>query len=461
MTTVIQEIEQNVLGCALFDRDACSDAFERLRPEHFAEPLHRLIWDFIRTKRAEGQPCDLLMVDQRMTGGEAYAAFGGRTYLVNMVDKAAVWSLTAHVDAVTDASIKRSVQELIDTAKMQDIPAADMLAYLERGAADIARRSGSQGAGSPIGLDALENLEAAWDGRFKGLSVGLDCIDRITGGIKPENVWIFGGRTSMGKSVMLPCLARSIAEQGRGVLFFSLEMSRFEVQTRMVADIAYDRQLVPYGGDGGNVEFADLLNGRGTQQQRDRARRAARMMSSLPMVVNDKGGLTLDQVISLARRQVRAWERSGIQPGAIFIDHLGLVQAGGAARDSKAAERADMIDRLKDATRQIGAPIIAAAQVNRNPEARNDKRPMMADLNWSGSIEQIADFVGLLYRDAYYLERSASEDDQMRAVGVRNELEIIVPKNRSGPTCTVKAHVEIACSAIRDDEDFIGNRRSA
>src|SRR5690606_1962404 len=111
----------------------------------------------------------------------------------------------------------------------------------------------------------------------------------------------------------------------------------------------------------------------------------------------------LDQIISLSRRQVRAWERKQIEPGCIVIDHIGLVQAS-AQRDSKAAERADVVDRLKEAARLIGCPIVAAAQVNRGPEARQDKRPTMGDLNWSGSIEQIADFVGLLYRDAYYLE---------------------------------------------------------
>lgn len=460
MTTAIQEIEQNVIGCVLYEPDACSDAFERLRPDHFAEGVHRLIWEEIGKGRAAGMALDISLLDSRLSGGPTYAQFGGRTYLDAMFDKASLWSLPAHVEAITDASMRRAIGDLTEQAKVREGSAGDVLAFIERGAADIARRCGSEAVGAPVGLDALENLEAAWDGQFRGLSTGLECLDRITGGMQPDDVWIFGGRTSMGKSVMLPCVARGIAEQGRGVLMFSLEMSRRAVQARMVADIAYDRGLVPYGGDGGNVEFADLINGRGTSQQRERARSAARKLASLPMVLNDRGGLNLDQIISLSRRQVRAWQRAGVEPGCIFIDHLGLVQSS-IMRDSKAAERADVVDRLKEAARLIGCPIIAAAQVNRGPENRTDKRPTMGDLNWSGSIEQIADFVGLLYRDAYYLERSPDEEDQARAVGLRNEMEVIVPKNRSGPTCTLKAHVEIACSAIRDEDDHADGRRFA
>lgn len=445
------EVEQNIIGCALYDPDGCSVAFETLRPEHFSEPLHRAVWDWIIAQRAQGIVCDATLVHNRLAGGEPYTTFGGQTYLRQMVEGASLLPLRGQVEVLIDASIRRSVHEIAEEAKTRDASGSDTLTWLERRASEIARQSGAGLGGVAVGLDALENLEAAWAGKFRGLSTGFSCLDRITGGLQPDDVWVFGGRTSMGKSVVLPCLTRGIAEQGQGVLLFSLEMSRRAVQARMIADISYERGLTPYGGDGGNVEFADLLNGRGTVQQREKARDSARKLSSLPVVVDDRGGHTLDQIISLSRRQVRAWERAKVEPGAIVIDHLGLVQSS-IARDSKSAERADVMDRLKDAARQIGVPIIGAAQVNRGPENRDEKRPTMGDLNWSGSIEQIADFVGLLYRDAYYKERSSNEEDQMKAIGLRNEMEIIVSKNRSGPTCTVKAHIEVACSALRDEE---------
>jgi len=446
------ESEHAVIGCALAFPDR-ADAADRLRPEHFSEPLHARIWEVIGEFRGAGQCPDPTLIAQRIAGPDLEAV-GGLRYLAGMVDQAVLWSLTAHVEAVADRAMRRSIEIIAKDAAaragMIDQPVIEVLADLEAGAAEIGRQEASPAV--PVGMDALEYLNAARDGRYKGTSVGLGCIDRITGGIQPDHVWIVGGRTSMGKSIFSTVVPQAIAEQGKGVLMFSLEMPRREVQARLIASLAYDPQLVPYNNDGGNVPFADLLRGKGTREQRDRADRAARKLASLPMSVVDRGGLTLDQIINQSRRQVRAWEKAGIQPGAIIIDHLGLVSSR-TRRDSKAAEVSDIVDRLKEAAKTIGAPIIAAAQLNRNAESRNDKRPSMADLNWSGSIEQIADFVCLMFREAYYLERSASEQDRRNGFAKKHELELIIPKNRSGPTCTVKANIDVACNAIWDADE--------
>lgn len=451
------ESEQAVIGCALAFPEH-TEAMERLRPEHFAEPLHVLIWEQALALRARGLCPDPTLIAQAIAGPTLDGA-GGMKYLSNLVIEAALWSLEGHIQVVADRAMRRALDALAKDASAQaqsiDIPAQDILAELERGAAEIGRHDAAPA--TPIGLDALEYLTAAREGRFKGTSVGLNCIDRITGGIQKDHVWIVGGRTSMGKSIFQTVIPQAIAEQGAGVIMFSLEMPRREVQARLIASLAYDPDLVPYHGDGGNVSFSDLLRGQGTREQRARADAAARKLGSLPMTVVDRGGLTLDDIINQSRRQVRAWEKAGVEPGAIVIDHLGLV-ASRSKRDSKAAEVADTVDRLKAAAKLIGAPIIAAAQINRGPEQRTDKRPTMGDLNWSGSIEQIADFVCLMYRDGYYLERSASEEDRIAGFAKRHELELIVPKNRSGPTCTLKARIDTACNAIWDDPE---DRRAA
>lgn len=443
------ESEQAVIGCALAFPEN-TEATDRLRADQFSEPLHIAIWDQILASRAKGQAADPVLVAQAVKG-ETFDKFGGLTYLLDMVDKAILWSLDGHIEVIADRAMRRALKHLASEsafrAGMIDVPASELLSDLERGAAEIGRHEAA--TATPIGLDALEYLDAAREGRFRGVSVGLECLDRITGGIQQDAVWIVGGRTSMGKSIFQTVIPQAIAEQGRGVLMFSLEMPRREVQARVIASLAYDPDLVPYHNDGGNVEFSDLLRGQGTKEQRQRANAAARKLASLPMSVVDRGGLSLDEIINQSRRQVRAWEKAGIEPGAIIIDHLGLV-ASRSNRDSKAAEVADTVDRLKAAAKQIGAPIIAAAQINRGPESRNDKRPTMADLNWSGSIEQIADVVCLMYRDAYYLQRSPSQEDRDRAFIDKFELELIVPKNRSGPTCTLHAKIDTACNAIWD-----------
>jgi replicative DNA helicase len=443
------ESEQAVIGCALCFPES-AEAIERLRPEQFYEPVHQSIWEAILNARGRGLLSDPALVAQTIAGPQLDQA-GGLGYLLEMVDKAVLWSLTSHVEVIADRAMRRSLKALASEAAsragMIDVSATALLSELEQGAAEIGRHDAAPA--TPVGLDAMEYLEAAREGRFRGVSVGLECLDRITGGIQQDAVWIVGGRTSMGKSIFQTVIPQAIAEQGRGVVMFSLEMPRREVQARLIASIAYDPNLVPYHNDGGNVEFADLLRGQGTREQRERANRAARKLASLPMSVVDRGGLSLDDIISQSRRQVRAWEKVGVQPGAIIIDHLGLVSSR-TSRDSKAAEVADTVDRLKGAAKLIGAPIIAAAQLNREAEKRNDKRPTMADLNWSGSIEQIADLVCLMYRDAYYLQRSPSKEDRDRAFIDKYELELIVPKNRSGPTCALKAKIDVACNAIWD-----------
>jgi replicative DNA helicase len=452
------ESEQAVIGCAL-DFPENTEATDRLRPEHFSEPVHVDIWTAIMAARSQGRAVDPVLVSQSIKG-DTFDRAGGLGYLLTMVDKAVLWSLDGHIDVVLDRAMRRSIKHLATEAAarsaMIDVSAVDLLADLETAAAEIGRQDAAPA--TPVGLDALEYLEAAREGRFKGTSVGLACLDKITGGIQRDAVWIVGGRTSMGKSIFQTVVPQAIAEQGRGVIMFSLEMPRREVQARLIASMAYDANLTPYNDDGGNVEFSDLLRGQGTKQQRQRANAAARKLASLPMSVVDRGGLSLDEIISQSRRQVRAWEKAGVEPGAIIIDHLGLVSSR-TKRDSKAAEVADTVDRLKAAAKLIGAPIIAAAQINRGPEARNDKRPTMGDLNWSGSIEQIADLVCLMYRDAYYLQRSPDEDDQRMAFAKKYELELIVPKNRSGPTCTLHAKIDTACNAIWDAPE--DDRRAA
>lgn len=437
------ESEQAVIGCALCFPDA-TEAVERLRPEQFYEPVHQSIWEAVLNARARGLLSDPALVAQTIAGPQLNEA-GGIVYLLDMVDKAVLWSLPSHVEVIADRAMRRSIKTLAteagSRAGMIDVSATTLLAELEQGAAEIGRQDAAPS--SPVGLDALEYLQAARDGRFKGTSVGLECLDRITGGIQQDAVWIVGGRTSMGKSIFQTVIPQAIAEQGKGVLMFSLEMPRREVQARLVAALCYDHY------DQDRIEFSDVLRGNGTARQFAKADAAARKLASLPMSVVDRGGLSLDDIINQSRRQVRAWEKAGVEPGAIVIDHLGLVTSR-TSRDSKAAEVADTVDRLKAAAKLIGAPIIAAAQINRGPEGRQDKRPTMGDLNWSGSIEQIADLVCLMYRDSYYLQRSPDENDQHQAFLTKYELELIVPKNRSGPTCTLHAKIDTACNAIWD-----------
>lgn len=450
------ESEQAVIGAALFDPEACDAALERLRPDMFFEPFHVSTWEVIGAARRAGAPADAAVVAERLKAHPAASAYG-ETYFWDLVERSALWSLPAHIDAIADRATRRQVQTLCKevAARSEDVLDGSgdlLLAELERGASDVARQSGAASLAVPAGLDAVEMLEAAWRGENRGTPIGLECLDRVTAGIRQEDVWIIGARTSMGKSVMGLNLVRAISQQGRGTMVFSLEMPRREVQARLIADLAFERKRAFHDCPSPNVRYSDMLQGRSVSDQRRLAHEGARKLASLPMVICDAGGLTIDDIRIQAIRQMRAWDRSGVKRGAVLIDHIGLVRPV-KSTGNKAADTADTVNELKSLAKTLQCPIIALSQVNRGPEGRQDKRPTVADLNWSGAIEQIADMICLLYREAYYLERSNEQADRDNAAFVENKLELLIQKNRSGPSCNLEAFVDVACNAVRDTEE--------
>lgn len=432
--------EHALLGAAIYDPEHCADVLERVRPEHFYEPYHGRIW-----KRLQGGAAsDDAILSQAFANDPAFEDFGGSRFFGDLLEKAMLPTVGVHADLVIDAATRRAVHAVATAAAgkatTQTGEGARIISDLERQLADVARDT-SQTATS-LGLDALEALEAAQRGEFRGEPTGIAAIDKVTSGIRKTDVWFIGGRTSMGKSVVGVEMALGIATQGRGVAFYSLEMPKVECQMRAIASLAFMRN------EPDNPRYGDLLKGRHMPHDTlSRARHAARRLAELPIVIDDKGGLSIDDIRSRALRQVRAWEKAGIKPGAIIIDHIGLVSPS-RQTDNKAADTAETVNQLKPLAKALQCPVAALVQVNRQTEGRNDKRPTMADLNWSGAIEQIADFVGLLYREAYYLARSPSRDDQDLADRHEHDLEIIIAKNRSGPICNVKAWVDVACNVV-------------
>lgn len=440
------EAEHAVLGLAMYDAAPRALLVERVKPHHFSEQTHADIWSEIMDGAT-----DPVLIHQRMGDHRGYDSLRGLSFLADLVSHAPPFSA---VDGCASALIEAwARREMHEAAKvMQGATgntggrADDILHQCERALSDIARAAGAKAEAQSAGLGALDMLEAAYKGEYSGKPCGIEPLDHVTGGIRQDDVWIVGGRTSMGKSVLGVSLARGLAAQGLGVLFFSLEMPLREVQARLIADIAYDPDRRYSGGQ--NVRYGDILKGRGEQGDRARARDAAKALASLPIAVNDVGGLTIDDIRSQALRQFRAWERAGIKPGAVIIDHIGLVKPVYNS-GNKVADSTDIANELKPLAKQVGAPVIALSQINRNTESRTDNKPNNADLRWSGAVEEIADMICLLYRESYYLARSPNEDDKNTAFAKQHELELIISKNRSGPICSVKAFVDVACNHVR------------
>jgi len=443
--------EAALIGAAMFDPASCADIFARVQPCHFFEPVHALMWEAL----ASGPALDPVLLAEKMAPHTAFAELGGVRYLADLIDHAYTPSIDSHADAVIDAAMRRSIIALAEhaTASARTPGQGEaVVAMIERSCADIAREGSTASRARHLGLTALSNLEAAMRGDFRGASTGLAGVDRVTGGIKAGDVWSIAGRTGMGKTIAAGVMARSIARDGRGVLIFSLEVPERDMQARIMADYAFGL------GSRERLRFSDILQGRLSHETADMAREAAKHVATLPIQINDDGGLTIEDIRSQSLRQVRAWEKAGVTPGAILIDHLGLVKPV-RKTDSKAADTSDTANELKALAKAVRCAVVAFSQINRATENRSDKRPTLGDLNWSSSIEQISDVVCLLYRQSYYDARSPDPDDRARADANEHDLELIVAKNRSGPICTTKAFIDLPSSAIRDLQDDRGMNR--
>ncbi len=256
----------------------------------------------------------------------------------------------------------------------------------------------------------LDELEALMSGGKKlGLQTGIDDFDQVTGGLRGGQLTIVAGRPAMGKSALMLNMADNMARRGVPVVYFSLEMPANELAARVVLGRAET-----------NTEM--IRNGFLTASMKHRIMDAATQFANEPLYVDDRGGLTLLDIRGRARLAVRRW---GVK--CIFVDYLQLVSHTGA--QSRENEVGFVSRGLKAMSMELGIPVVAAAQVNRQAENRSDNRPKLSDLRESGSIEQDADIVALVHRPCYYAVQDREPDPQ--------DAELIVAKHRAGRTGTL------------------------
>jgi replicative DNA helicase len=246
-------------------------------------------------------------------------------------------------------------------------------------------------------------------GKKLGLQTGIRDFDQVTGGLRGGQLTIIAGRPAMGKSALMLNMADNMARRGVPVVYFSLEMPANELAARVVLGRAET-----------NTEI--IRNGFLTASIKHRIMDAATQFASEPLYVDDRGGLTLLDIRGRARLAVRRW---GVK--CIFVDYLQLVSHSGA--QSRENEVGFVSRGLKAMSMELGVPVVAAAQVNRQAENRSDNRPKLSDLRESGSIEQDSDIVCLIHRPAYY----AVQDEEPEV----QDAELIVAKHRAGRTGTL------------------------
>lgn len=417
------EAEASVLGAILLDRDAITRVLELLVPEDFYRENNGFIYRAAANLFQAGRPIDNVTMAGELESLKALAQVGGRAHLALLQEQVPTAANVEHYALIVRGHSWRR-QMIAAAARASALaydPALEAGEALNAAQAEVFAVGGEQAAGQVSRLydllaPTMDRIEAqmANGGGLVGLSTGFHDLDRLTGGLKDSNLTIVAGRPSMGKSSLATNVMRFLSVVHRvPVLIFSLEMSRDELVERLLCEEA-------------RVDAQRMHRGLLSDVEYERVTSALGPLGEAPFYIDDTPALD-DLTLRLRARQAKA--RYDI--GVIVIDYLQLMSGrhkeGG---DVNRVQEVSAISRsLKSIARELRIPVVALSQLSRAPESRPDKRPILSDLRESGSIEQDADVVWLMFRDEYY-NREKSEKP-----GVA---EVIVAKNRSGPTGVVE-----------------------
>ncbi|MBO7435241.1 replicative DNA helicase [bacterium] len=420
------EAERCVLGCMLIDEVARAKAFGFVTRDSFTEPANREIFSVIRAKFDAKEAVDVVTVNDDLQGNEAYLNAGGPSYLASLVESVPTTeNIEYYADIVQDKALLRELvttcRKAISECHESGRNAKEIISEAEQSMVGLLkdRNKGFLSVGELM-LPNIEMLERLTKARQKGATVtGLDTgfrdLNNMTSGFHPGELIILAARPSMGKTALALNLAEHVAEKNKAaVAFFSLEMGPDELVRRLLSSRA--------GVRGQNLRRGDM-----TAADYSKIVRAAGNIKELDLFIDSSPSLTPIDIKS--RCQLLRAKCPNF--AAIFVDYIQLLSAGSDKqfKDNRVQEISYISRSLKSLAVELKVPVIALSQLNRQAEQGSEKgnRPQLSHLRESGSIEQDADMVLMLYRPNYY-NKEASVDDA----------EVIIAKQRNGPTGTIK-----------------------
>jgi replicative DNA helicase len=457
------EAEQGLLGAVIVNSDALARVESIVTADDFAEPVHRDLFARFIEARDSGQSINIKLVSSTLgnLGSQDLLGMTVNEYAARLAAEATtVINAPDYARVVHDLADKRRMiwmAETIQSLVAADAPtvqtatdAIELLDGIVSSRTDTSTRAVMLGEAAVSSIERMQSAMAN-PGQLVGLATGLHSLDDRTGGLQRGEFIILAGRPGMGKSTLAVAIACLMAGAGFNVLFNSLEMTKEAVADRALADIAWKR--------GDPIPYSSISRGRVTMAQAERLVDAARTFRGLPLRIDPQGGLSVSQIAARARKYKRTLERNGKTLDALIIDHMHITRASDRYAGNAVRETTEISGALKALAKELNVPVIALAQLSRKVEERENKRPTLPDLRESGAIEQDADLIVFVYREAYYLERQtgatavgeAARVD--RLVDVKDQLEVIVAKQRNGPTGTVHLFCNIACNAVRDQGD--------
>ncbi|NUQ63388.1 MAG: replicative DNA helicase [Pirellulales bacterium] len=419
------DAEKSVLGSLLLDSGMCDDVVLLLRPDDFYSTVNQKLYRHLVAMHDEGSRIDTTLLVERLKQAGDYEAVGGAAYLAEVLQSVAVAAHAVYYakivrDKATLRSIIHASTEILRDAYDPMLEPREMIGRAEEKIFAIhdARSSDQLASMHDVLVEAFAHIDKRMEkGTATGLPTGFTDLDNMTGGLHESELVILAARPSMGKTALATNIADYVTVESQAcALLVSLEMSRLELAQRM---------LCSRGEINGKKFRGNYLSG----EDRDKLVEASSKLSKAPLFIDDTPSRTVTEIAAAARRLKRRQDL-----GLIVIDYLQLIEPDNP-KDPRQEQVAKIARRLKGLARELKVPLLCLAQLNRQAEATKDNRPRLSHLRESGAIEQDADVVMFVHREEYYHTREEAKEQN-----IAGQAEIIVAKQRNGPTGEVKLH---------------------
>jgi replicative DNA helicase len=465
------EAEQALLGAILINNEAFYRVQDFLEPHHFLESIHQSIFEIAGTIIRQGKVATTVTLKTFFPDDLDISGLNINQYLAHLAaESTTIINAEDYGRVVHDLAVRRELIKIgeemvnlaydapVDASPRTHVEEAERKLYevAEVGRFDAGFQSFSHALTTAVDMAARAYQR---EEKLSGLATGLKDLDALLGGLQKSDLVIIAGRPGMGKTALATNIAYNIANSfepetkadgtiepldGGRVGFFSLEMSAEQLATRIVSEQT-------------EISSSTIRRGGITEAEFEKLVAFSRTMQHLPLHIDETGGISISQLAARARRLKR---QRGLD--LLVVDYIQLIQGSSRrAREGRVQEVTEITTGLKALAKQLNIPIVALSQLSRQVEARDDKRPQLSDLRESGSIEQDADVVMFVYRDAYYLSNAEPREHNSQEHGewqakfdkVKFLAEVIIGKQRHGPTGTVPLHFNGRYTRFADAAD--------
>ncbi len=416
-----------MLGGVLLENEALNKALEILRPEDFYREAHRKIFSALIDLSDKGEPADLVTLTAALQLKGNLEAVGGSAYLATLVDYVpTAANIAYYCRMVKDKSVSRQLIQVATDIATRGYEGGDVEADLDWAEKSIFEIAGSKSKPSyfstrEIMKDTFKTIEKLYDRKelITGVPTGFNDLDLMTAGLQGGDLVIIAARPSMGKTAFcLNIVEHAALRAAKPVpsIVFSLEMGKEQLVQRLLCSVSRVDASRLRTGHLGESDWPKLTNGAG-------------LLSEAPIFIDDTPSISVLELRAKARRL-----KAEHDLGLVVVDYLQLMQGRNA--ENRQQEISEISRSLKALAKELHVPVVALSQLNRSLESRTDKRPMMADLRESGAIEQDADVIMFIYRDAVYCEACKRRDNSCDK-GHDKDAEVIIGKQRNGPIGSV------------------------